>query len=497
MKIPAGSVPDPSQLGGVADQSDTGVDPVQGAPTGQAAPTDQAQSAQAPTIDRTGGPPQVATLMHELLKQSLDLALPGAQQAPPAALLELLKTAIDLFRAIESDPETADAVLKEALYNHGELCDCLKQLGSELRRDPQKAVLQGTQTLADATGELARSPAGERVKQLLPQPTVSGRSSDQSVVKGSRRGSADTALGRYSGGVQGRAGAWSSSEGRASLSVDGLRAQGHAEARAGVAGSIDGHLRSQLLNANARLSGDITAYAEASGRATIDRDGLRAQGHAEVGVRAQAQLDADFRTAGCTIGGQRLDLNGQVHAVAEASARASVDADVAATVKPPRVLCNLGAEAFAGAKAGVDGSVGIGSFIKLSGHAEAWAGAGAEAGIQLGYDDGKLSFGFNFGAAVGYGAGAGFGIEIDVKAIAQAVFGDLFGEDFDLDDYPDLAAMFPPVQIGEGYDPFAARRALEEAERAIQEAVRVAQERAGLEVELRRPDGRPVEQTAA
>src|SRR5690606_23080042 len=117
-------------------------------------------------------------------------------------------------------------------------------------------------------------------------------------------------------------------------------------------------------------------------------------------------------TAGVTIGGKRVDVNGQLHAEAEVSARAEVEADVAATIRPPRVLCDLQAEAFAGVKAGVEGRIGLGDFLSVTGYAEAWAGAGAEVGIIAGYDDGKLRFGFNAGAAVEVGAGAGFCVEI-------------------------------------------------------------------------------------
>jgi len=237
--------------------------------------------------------------------------------------------------------------------------------------------------------------------------------------------------------------------GRSTLDADGLRAEGRASASYGAAGRRSGAVDGRLGSASGSIAGEAQAYARADGRASVGKDGLKAQGSAEVGVRVRVEVDGEFRTKGVRIGGERLDVNGKIHGEAEVSAYARVDADVAATQAPPRLIVVANAKAFAGAKAAAHGSIGLGDFVRVNASAEAWAGAGAEAGVVAGYDDGKLRLGFNAGAAVGVGAGFSFCVEIDVKKIAGSLISAATGGLIDIDVLFDRGDGSPPIQLAQ------------------------------------------------
>jgi hypothetical protein len=378
------------------------------------------------TVRTPTGAGEVRGLVGDLLQNVLDAAIPIPGQALGIdQKLSVLFAAIKLFQALKSNPGAGAQALDQSLYDHQGLCQALRGMGTALSQDPANAVLSGLTNLSEALDGHDLHAAEQRFGGLMPRQNFGGTSSGRAGIGGSHYGSATGALGTIGGGGQIYAGAQHQASGTGSIGISGAQAQGQARGSLGIEGEVSGRLNSALLDANARVAADASVYAEASGSGSVNRDGFRASGHAGVGARAQVEVDADFRTAGTTIGGERVDLNGNVHAVAEVSARAEVNADVAATIRPPRALVEIGGEAFAGARAGVEGEVGIGDFMTLSGHAEAWAGAGAEFGVVAGYDDGKLRFGFNMGAALEVGAGAGFGIEIDVMAIANAATGGL------------------------------------------------------------------------
>ncbi|MBI2568023.1 MAG: hypothetical protein HYV63_13420 [Candidatus Schekmanbacteria bacterium] len=233
----------------------------------------------------------------------------------------------------------------------------------------------------------------------------------------------ETVLGTATNTSEARADLRYGGEGSVSLDATGLNAQGQVGASAAAMVSTQGRLENALGTANYYANAGVEAFGDATGSATLDATGLRARADARVGVSASAEAGADFRTAGVEIGGERLDINGSGKVRVEASALAEGHAEVNATINPPRAGADIYGTAFAGVKAEAEGQVGIGDFVTLSGHAGAWAGAGAEGGVHLGYDDGKISFGFGGGAAVGYGFGAGWGVEVDVKAIANAAIG--------------------------------------------------------------------------
>jgi hypothetical protein len=208
--------------------------------------------------------------------------------------------------------------------------------------------------------------------------------------------------------------------GSARLDLRGLQAQGSASGSVGYSSQGSAHGENKYGTADASYQADLKAYGTAQGQALVDSNGLLATGSAEVGVEARAQGNVSFQSVGVTIGGEQLDLRGDATGYVEAAARATGTVTMAATRNPPRMEAEVGGEAFAGVKAGVEGHVGLGEFVTLEGHADGWAGAGAEAHGVIGYNDGKLRLNFSAGAAVGLGGDVGGEVDIDVKKMADA-----------------------------------------------------------------------------
>ncbi|MEM1206306.1 MAG: hypothetical protein AAGN66_23945, partial [Acidobacteriota bacterium] len=190
-------------------------------------------------------------------------------------------------------------------------------------------------------------------------------------------------------------------------------------------GGVEGSARQRgdWWEAGASGRASARAFAGADGNVDLDAQGVRGRLGGEAGAVVEAEGRADFRTRGTYLGGERLDLHGEVTGRAEAGARAEGTVNVDATLDPPRLGGEVGGKAFAGAKAEARATVGLGRFVSATGSAGAWAGAGAEGTGILGFDDGKLRFGLSGGAAVGYGAGAKGTVEVDVQAMGNAAIG--------------------------------------------------------------------------
>jgi hypothetical protein len=239
------------------------------------------------------------------------------------------------------------------------------------------------------------------------------------------RGGINNALMNAQGGVGATGDIGAHAKGQMTLNAtDGLRAQGHAGANVSGYAHLDGSLRSALLNADVqgRAGGHLGANVHGSVVANA-QDGFRLKAGADAEAMVRAEMKGQFQTLGLNVGGERLDVNGNVHAYAEAGAYARADVDVAASIQPPRLGLDAKAGAFAGAKAGVVGKIGLGEFVSVTGKAEAWAGAGAEAGLIAGFDKGKLRLGFHAGAAVKAGAGTEWSVEIDVAKMLKSFAG--------------------------------------------------------------------------
>ncbi|TMR08951.1 hypothetical protein ETD86_45595 [Nonomuraea turkmeniaca] len=111
---------------------------------------------------------------------------------------------------------------------------------------------------------------------------------------------------------------------------------------------------------------------------------------------------------------------GPADVAANASARA-IGADASAggevSAGPGGVRVRAEAGAFAGVKAGVDGSVEVAG-VKPSAGLEGQAGVSASAGVDFGFHDGKLKLAASVGAALGLGGKVTGGMEIDVGKLA-------------------------------------------------------------------------------
>ena len=240
---------------------------------------------------------------------------------------------------------------------------------------------------------------------------------------GELKGQLNTLLGDANFRARGEATGQAYAEGKATLDQNGLKAQGEAGAELKVDGRLNANFQNALVQSNTQIDAGAVIGAKGKGDIQADLSGIQAKG--EVGAKAQVGIQAQnqTRSAGVEIGGERLDVNSNVKATAVASAKAGAEVDVAATIAPPRAAVDAEVGAFAGAKAGVEGKIGLGDFVSVKGKAEAWAGAGAQAGIIAGLKDGKLRFGFHAGAAVKAGAGFKWSVEIDVQKIAKAMIG--------------------------------------------------------------------------
>lgn len=226
-------------------------------------------------------------------------------------------------------------------------------------------------------------------------------------------------------GFGGRAALEAKGDVKGDVSLDARGLQVALDGNASVGGEVAGGVKAKtdLFEVAAGAKGEAKAHAAGHLDGAIDISGIGLDAGGKVGVTAAVEGHVGGKTAGVKLGGEDLNLNAGVKGRAEATAQAGARANAALTYKPPRAGVEIGGKAFAGVKAEVEGQVGIGDMIKLKGKAGAWAGAGAEGKIELGFDDGKLRFGISGGAAIGYGTGLGGVVEIDVKKIANAAIG--------------------------------------------------------------------------
>ncbi|WP_181313005.1 putative T7SS-secreted protein [Nocardioides campestrisoli] len=127
----------------------------------------------------------------------------------------------------------------------------------------------------------------------------------------------------------------------------------------------------------------------------------------EASGRAGAGLDSDGARA--DLGGKLtvVGVDGQVggeYGVVEGNV--SGEAEVAASADGKALFGRNGAHAsgelFAGARAGVDGSIDVGGFGGKAG-VEGWAGAGVGAEFNVGYESGRFTIGGSGGIAWGVG----------------------------------------------------------------------------------------------
>ncbi|MEU4656171.1 putative T7SS-secreted protein [Streptomyces sp. NPDC023723] len=171
--------------------------------------------------------------------------------------------------------------------------------------------------------------------------------------------------------------------------VWGAEAKGHAVFAGGdVSGAAGVNLLGVEGSAGVGLL-DGNATAQASGKAYL----------------AQAAADGKYEAGVFAVSGKA-----EVFAGAEAGVSGSVGTDGV----------HAGGEAFAGAKAAADGHASV-IGIGVGGTAEAWAGAGAEAHFDAGLKDGKFVVGGDLGVGLGLGGKLGGQVEIDPGEITDAL----------------------------------------------------------------------------
>lgn len=154
-------------------------------------------------------------------------------------------------------------------------------------------------------------------------------------------------------------------------------------------------------------------YANGNGSISFKNGALNAQGDLHAGATL---LDAEGHVH-IGKGDYYLDAKGQAYVGAKADAHGELTIDPAHGV----FAAKGGVDAFAGARAGVEGTANLGKFGSVGGSATAQAGIGVTAKGGIGYKDGKLQVGFELGAALGIGFKVGFHADINVKGIVDTV----------------------------------------------------------------------------
>jgi hypothetical protein len=184
-------------------------------------------------------------------------------------------------------------------------------------------------------------------------------------------------------------------------------------------GKVEGERRVGVFDSG-KIKGDtgvraqvLTAAVSGSGEAVINRKQVKLTGS----VSAEANLvkvEGQFKR---TVGGREFQGSGSASVAVAAKANGAL-------VFQPRngeVRVNVGAEAFAGAKAGVSGSAEIFPGIKLTGEGDVRAGIGAGGSVDAGLRKGVFKARASLTGTLGLGAKLGGGVEIDPKRVVQGV----------------------------------------------------------------------------
>ncbi len=213
----------------------------------------------------------------------------------------------------------------------------------------------------------------------------------------------------------------------ASVGPDGARAAAAARAEAGVAAHVEGEVHGDAGRAAGEANAYGRVYADARGEVAATTDGLRARGSASTGAEAGADARVCVQTAPLVkLGDYECTAGASGSGYAVSGTGASCSAEATATFNPPEVVGQVGARAFAGARAGAHANVGVGPF-SLDVGIDARAGAGVEYGLDFSLKDGKLNLKGFAGIAAAVGLGTNFNLSIDFNQIGAAIAG-IFGQ---------------------------------------------------------------------
>jgi hypothetical protein len=246
----------------------------------------------------------------------------------------------------------------------------------------------------------------------------------------------------------------------ATNNVAGLQAKTHLD-KTGVLGTVE-------LDAQALLG----AQARGELKGTLGKMGIKLEGDAELFLGAKGELTLQLKSPPFKVAGQemRVDMNVSLKALAGAQAKAHGDIAVGLTGSPPQPVFNAGvnanAEAFAGAKAGLQLDV-TATWLKKSssgkpkeihlakatGSLDARAGIGAEAHAKAGFKDGMLSFDVGASFTYGLGWGGSFGAGVNPAAVSDfaAAAGQNVatqGKNFALDQKLAVKDFIDPIKVG-------------------------------------------------
>jgi hypothetical protein len=211
-------------------------------------------------------------------------------------------------------------------------------------------------------------------------------------------------------------------DGKLSVGADGIKAEGKADARAGLYAEVSGKKTGDLGTVEGKAGVKAEAYATASGSGKLDLNGLEVKAKAAVGAEISASVSGKYTTPSVTVGGQKLDASIAANGRAALEAKAEAEGKVAFTGNPPKAIVEGSAGASAVAKLEGDVKASAGPFsVTASGYVS--AGAEAKASGVLGYEDGKLKIGGSLGAALGVGAGGKVQVEVDVAQIGKVGVG--------------------------------------------------------------------------
>jgi hypothetical protein len=166
----------------------------------------------------------------------------------------------------------------------------------------------------------------------------------------------------------------------------------------------------------------LEAAVRGNGSVSFEGGVLTAKGE----LQAQATLIDAAANFQAKLGPLYAEGQGHLYAGAKANAQGELTIDPAKGI----YRAQAGVDAFAGARAGVSGSVSLGKYGGASGSAEAWAGVGFKAQASASLENGRLKARFEIGAALGLGFKLGFGIDINFKGIADGIK-NLFKKPFD------------------------------------------------------------------
>ncbi len=133
-------------------------------------------------------------------------------------------------------------------------------------------------------------------------------------------------------------------------------------------------------------------------------------------VAAGVQVKGEIKSQSANIAGRDVNVSLGAKVQPFVGAEASSYGWVEVNARQPKAAIDLGAGAFAGAKAKANIDFGIkdGELLRLRATAEGWAGVGADAGISIGFSKGRFSLGASAGAGLGIGGKVGFEVDIDV-----------------------------------------------------------------------------------